>query len=255
MWVISRLSWPSQRAIAGFPRYVRAAHPGLLSPEQLRRDSHILGWLPSLAGETPPLSRRTRRACWMCVRRLFEDLIANGQPLTNDLLPRQDFPPRDPYLPQALSPDDDAPLANALLLLCCAARACVSASAVARTSIACGIPVASNGQPTSPWVSFTLNAGSPPTMPSAASWRTFFLCPAALPIRLVLRQTGYSLSLTAAMRPITLYTNSSSKPRAWRVVPLPSARIHYVPPTPLRCCAPVSVFPPSRSCWGTMTSA
>jgi len=117
-----------QACLNRFLRYVRAAHPGLLSPAQLRRDPHILGWLHSLAEETPPLSRRTRRACLMCVRRLFEDLIANGQPLPNDLLLRQDFPPRDLYLPQAISPDDDARLdrqlrrtddllANALLLL------------------------------------------------------------------------------------------------------------------------------------------
>lgn len=117
-----------QSCLNRFLRYVRAAHPGLLSPQQLRRDPHILGWLRSLAGETPPLSRRTRRACLICVRRLFEDLIANGHPLPHDLLLRQDFPPRDLYLPQALSPDDDALLdrqlrrtddllANALLLL------------------------------------------------------------------------------------------------------------------------------------------
>jgi len=117
-----------QTCLNRFLRYVRAAHPGLLSPAQLRRDPHILGWLRSLAEETPPLSRRTRRACLMCVRRLLEDLIANGQPLPNHLLLRQDFPPRDLYLPQALSPDDDALLdrqlrrtddllANALLLL------------------------------------------------------------------------------------------------------------------------------------------
>jgi len=77
-----------QTCLNRFLRYVRAAHPGLLSPAQLRRDPHILGWLHSLAEETPPLSRRTRRACLMCVRRLFEDLIANGQPLPNDLLLR-----------------------------------------------------------------------------------------------------------------------------------------------------------------------
>ena len=117
-----------QSCLNRFLRYVHAAHHDLLNPEQLRRDPHILGWLRNLAEETPPLSRRTRRACWMCVRRLFEDLIANGHSLPHDLLLRQDFPPRDLYLPQALSPDNDALLdqqlrrtddllANALLLL------------------------------------------------------------------------------------------------------------------------------------------
>jgi site-specific recombinase XerD len=117
-----------QSCLNRFLRYVSTAHPGLLHPQQLRRDPHILGWLRNLAEETPPLSRRTRRACLLCVRRLFEDLIANGHPLPHDLLLRQNFPPRDLYLPQALSPDNDALLdrqlrrtdallANALLQL------------------------------------------------------------------------------------------------------------------------------------------
>jgi site-specific recombinase XerD len=117
-----------QSCLNRFLRYVHTAHPDLLKIKQLRRDPHILGWLQNLAVETPPLSRRTRRACLMCVRRLFEDLIANGHPLPPDLLLPQDFPPRDLYLPQALSPDNDARLdrqlrrsddlfANALLLL------------------------------------------------------------------------------------------------------------------------------------------
>jgi len=43
----------------------------------------------------------------MCVRRLLEDLAANGHPLAEGLLLRQDFPPRDLYLPQPLSPEID----------------------------------------------------------------------------------------------------------------------------------------------------
>jgi hypothetical protein len=64
----------------------------------------------------------------MCVRRLLDDLISNGQPLAEGLILRQDFPPPDLYLPKPLSPENDRLLdqqlcqtddlhANALLLL------------------------------------------------------------------------------------------------------------------------------------------
>jgi site-specific recombinase XerD len=64
----------------------------------------------------------------MCVRRLLDDLLSNGQPLAEGLILRQDFPPPDLYLPKPLSPENDRLLdqqlrqtddlhANALLLL------------------------------------------------------------------------------------------------------------------------------------------
>jgi len=90
-----------------FLRYLRTAYPKLRSISQLRRDPHILGWLRSLGQETPPLSNRSRRACLMCVRRLLDDLISNGQPLPEGLILRQDFPPQDLYLPKPLSPEND----------------------------------------------------------------------------------------------------------------------------------------------------
>ncbi|HEX8812178.1 MAG TPA: tyrosine-type recombinase/integrase [Terracidiphilus sp.] len=115
-------------AVHRFLRYLRTAYPQLHRASQLRRDPHILGWLRSLGQETPPLSNRSRRACLMCVRRLLDDLISNGQPLPEGLILRQDFPPRDLYLPKPLSPENDRLLdqqlrqtddlhSNALLLL------------------------------------------------------------------------------------------------------------------------------------------
>jgi hypothetical protein len=68
-------------AVNRFLRYLHPAYPQLRTASQLRRDPHILGWLRSLGQETPPLTNRSRRACLMCVRRLFDDLISNGQPL------------------------------------------------------------------------------------------------------------------------------------------------------------------------------
>ncbi len=90
-----------------FLRYLRAAYPQLRTPSRLRRDPHILSWLRSLGQQTPPLSNRSCRACLMCVRRLLDDLISNGQPFAEGLIQRQDFPPRDLYLPQPLSPEND----------------------------------------------------------------------------------------------------------------------------------------------------
>jgi len=115
-------------AVNRFLRYLHTAYPQLHHASQLRRDPHILGWLRSLGQETPPLTNRSRRACLMCVRRLLDDLISNGQPLPEGLILRQDFPPPDLYLPKPLSPENDRLLeqqlrqtddlhANALLLL------------------------------------------------------------------------------------------------------------------------------------------
>lgn len=115
-------------AVNRFLRYLHTAHPQLRTASQLRRDPHILGWLRSLGYETPPLTNRSRRACLMCVRRLLDDLISNGQPLAEGLILRQDFPPPDLYLPKPLSPENDRLLdqqlcqtddlhSNALLLL------------------------------------------------------------------------------------------------------------------------------------------
>jgi len=94
-------------AVNRFLRFLGAAYPEVRTAAQLRRDPHMVGWLRSLGQEIPPLSTRTRGACLMCVRRLLEDLAANGHPLAEGLLLRQDFPPRDLYLPQPLSPEID----------------------------------------------------------------------------------------------------------------------------------------------------
>ena len=115
-------------AVNRFLRYLHTAYPKLHPASQLCRDPHILGWLRSLGQETPPLTNRSRRACLMCVRRLLDDLISNGQPLPEGLILRQDFPPPDLYLPQPLSPENHRRLdqqlcqtddlhSNALLLL------------------------------------------------------------------------------------------------------------------------------------------
>ena len=94
-------------AVNRFLRYLHTAHPELRTVPQLRRNPHILGWLRSLAQETPPLTTRSRRALLMCIRRLLDDLISNGHRLPQGLILRHDFPARDLYLPKPLSPEDD----------------------------------------------------------------------------------------------------------------------------------------------------
>jgi site-specific recombinase XerD len=94
-------------AVNRFLRHLHTTYPKLRTPAQLRRDPHILSWLRSLGQEIPPLANQTRRACLLCVRRLIDDLISNGQPFAEGLILRQDFPPRDLYLPKPLSPEND----------------------------------------------------------------------------------------------------------------------------------------------------
>jgi site-specific recombinase XerD len=73
------------------------------------------------------LSNKFRINLLLCLRRLLEDLAANGHSLPDDLIRREDFPPPPHYLPRPLSPQDDQLLqqelrrtddlpANALLL-------------------------------------------------------------------------------------------------------------------------------------------
>jgi site-specific recombinase XerD len=110
-----------------FLSYLRAAFPRVRRLRQLRRDPHLLAWLRSLCEQQPPLSNKTRINLLLCLRRLLEDLAANGHSLAPDLIRREDFPPSPHYLPRPLSPQDDQLLqlelrrtddllANALLL-------------------------------------------------------------------------------------------------------------------------------------------
>jgi len=110
-----------------FLSYLRATFPRVRRLNQLRRDPHLLAWFRSLCEQQPPLSNKTRANLLLCLRRLLEDLAANGHPLAPDLIRREDFPPPPRYLPRPLSPQDDQLLqqelrrtgdlpANALLL-------------------------------------------------------------------------------------------------------------------------------------------
>ena len=111
----------------GFLSYLQDAFPEVRRLSQLRRDPHLLGWFRWLAEHDPPLSNPTRENHLVRLRRLLNDLTANGHPIQPDLIRREDIPPQPRYLPRPLSPDDDRLLlqelrrtddlpANALLL-------------------------------------------------------------------------------------------------------------------------------------------
>ena len=98
-----------------FLTYLRATFPQLRWISQLRRDPHLLGWFRWLSEQQPPFSNATRINHLVCLRRLLNDLSANGHPIQPDLIRREDFPPRPGYLPKPLSLQDDQLLQQELL--------------------------------------------------------------------------------------------------------------------------------------------
>jgi site-specific recombinase XerD len=110
-----------------FLGYLHAAFPQVRRLAQLRRDPHLLGWFRWMCEQTPPLCNKTRGDYLRGLRRLLDDLAANGHSIQPELIRREDFPPLPQYLPRPLSPQDDQLLrdelrrtddlsANALLL-------------------------------------------------------------------------------------------------------------------------------------------
>jgi site-specific recombinase XerD len=90
-----------------FLAYLRAADPQAQQLSDLRRDPHLLGWRRSLCDRQPPLSNRSRWGHLLLLRRLLDDLEAQGHPVTPRLIRPEDFPPLPCYLPRALSGEDD----------------------------------------------------------------------------------------------------------------------------------------------------
>jgi len=90
-----------------FLSYLRATCPQLRRLSQLRRDPHLLGWFRWLSEQEPPLSNPTRTNRLIRLRRLLDDLAANGHPVQPDLIRGEDFPPKPHYLPRPLSLEED----------------------------------------------------------------------------------------------------------------------------------------------------
>jgi site-specific recombinase XerD len=111
-----------------FVSYLRSTFPDVRRLSQLRRDPHMLGWFRWLCELRPPIGNHTREQRLLCLRRLLDDLAAQGHPVHPGLIIREDFPVRPEYLPRPLSPEDDRRLqaelsradnvySNALLLM------------------------------------------------------------------------------------------------------------------------------------------
>ena len=99
-----------------FLSYLHARFPKLRKLSQLRRDPHLLGWFRFLSQHDPPLCNLVRAARLVQLRRMLRDLADQGHLLQPDLIRRQDFPPRDHYLPRPLPLQDDQRLQQQLRL-------------------------------------------------------------------------------------------------------------------------------------------
>ena len=100
-----------------FVSYLRSTFPEVRRLSQLRRDPHMLGWfrwLCELRPQRPPIGNHTREQRLLCLRRLLEDLAAQGHPIHPGLIIREDLPVRPEYLPRPLSPEDDQRLQKEL---------------------------------------------------------------------------------------------------------------------------------------------
>src|SRR5437763_15813504 len=72
------------------------------------------GWFRWLCELRPPIGNHTREQRLLCLRRLLDDLVAQGHRLQPGLIIHEDFPVRPEYLPRPLSPEDDQRLQEAL---------------------------------------------------------------------------------------------------------------------------------------------
>lgn len=97
-----------------FLTYLHARFPHLRKLSQLRRDPHLLGWFRSLCQHHPPLCNLVREERLVQLRRMLRDLADHGHRLQPDLIRRQDFPPRDHYLPRPLPLEEDQRLQQQL---------------------------------------------------------------------------------------------------------------------------------------------
>jgi len=109
-----RSVWQYRSCARGFLAYLHANFPHLHKLSQLRRDPHLLGWFRFLCQHDPPLRNKTRELYLLLLRRMLRDSADQWHPLLSDLIRREDFPPRDRYLPRPLALEEDQPLQQQL---------------------------------------------------------------------------------------------------------------------------------------------
>ena len=100
-----------------FLAFLRTNFPRVHKLSQLRRDPHLLGWFRSLCQQYPQPRNRFRELHLLTVRRLLRDFADQGHPVTPNLIRREDFPPRDHYLPRPLPLEEDQHLQQQLRVI------------------------------------------------------------------------------------------------------------------------------------------
>src|SRR5215475_3593770 len=100
--------WLATLSLIFVPNFPRSA------ASQLRRDPHMLGFFRWLCELRPPIGNPTRRQRLLCLRRLLNDLAAQGHQLQPGLIIPEDLPKLPEYLPRPLSPEDDHRLQDEL---------------------------------------------------------------------------------------------------------------------------------------------
>lgn len=101
-------------AVRRFLGFLQGAFPQVRRLSELRHDPHLLGWFRWLCQQDPPLRNKTRRLYLLRLRRLLEDLAAEGHSLQPNLIRREDLPPIDQYLPRPLPFEEDQRLQQEL---------------------------------------------------------------------------------------------------------------------------------------------
>ena len=116
-------------AARNFLLYLLDSHPQLLRLQDLRRETHVLGWLAHLRSRHPPLAPTTYIIRIILLRCVFQQLAWSEQlPELAHLLRPQDVPRAPRRLPRPLTAEQDQAIqqellrrndlaANALLLL------------------------------------------------------------------------------------------------------------------------------------------
>ncbi len=99
-----------------FLRYLGAEHPKLNSLDQLRRESHILGWMSHLHAQSPPLATASYINLLIALRCIFNEL-AWTEPLSElaHLIRREDIPRLPRRLPRPLTTQQDQLLQKELI--------------------------------------------------------------------------------------------------------------------------------------------
>jgi integrase len=99
-----------------FLRFLGAQHPRLDSLDQLRRDTHILGWMSHLRSQAPPLATASYINLLIALRCILHELAWTQRlPELADLIRQQDIPRVPRRLPRPLDTQQDQLLQNEFL--------------------------------------------------------------------------------------------------------------------------------------------